>query len=394
MFDDMEAAVEGLSIPVDGQAIAAVLALRDRLDARIAEAVGEFDAVSLWDADGATSLVAWLRDRGGRTRREAAHGAARANALRTLPKTAAAWAAGELSSGQVDAVLARLSPILLDRFAEHEAAIIPALIGLSISETASVIGVWAARAEADGEAESDPAEPERRLYASRTLGGRTAVDGDLDPMTGELLRTALRLAEQPDDGDEARRTPATRRADALGEICRFFLDHQQTHRGGRHRPHVSVVVDLDDLEARRGGRSVDGEPVAARDLEALLCDSALHRLVRAGRSSILDYGTATRTVPANLWNALVIRDEHCRWPGCDRPSHWCDAHHVVAFVDGGPTSADNLVVLCRRHHRRLHHPGWHAKLLPDGTFEVADPRGHVRSSRPPAATAAAGVAFW
>jgi hypothetical protein len=51
--------------PSTDQAIAAVLALRDRLDARIAEAVGEFDAVSLWDADGATSLVAWLRDRGG-----------------------------------------------------------------------------------------------------------------------------------------------------------------------------------------------------------------------------------------------------------------------------------------------------------------------------------------
>jgi 5-methylcytosine-specific restriction protein A len=157
---------------------------------------------------------------------------------------------------------------------------------------------------------------------------------------------------------------------------------------------VSVVVDLEALEAGRSGRSVDGEPVAGADLEALLCDSALHRLVLAGRSSILDYGTATRTVPANLWNALVIRDEHCRWPGCDRPSHWCDAHHVVAFVDGGPTSADNLVVLCRRHHRRLHHPGWHAKLLPDGTFEVTDPGGQFRSSRPPAATAAAGAAFW
>ncbi len=116
MFDDLEAAVEALSIPVDGEAIAAVLAIRDRLDARIAEAVGEFDAVSLWDSDGSTSLVAWLRDRGGCSRREAAHGSARAKALRSLPVTTAAWTAGEVSIGQVDAV-ARLGPGLFDRFA-------------------------------------------------------------------------------------------------------------------------------------------------------------------------------------------------------------------------------------------------------------------------------------
>ena len=43
----------------------------------------------------------------------------------------------------------------------------------------------------------------------------------------------------------------------------------------------------------------------------------------------------------------------------------------------------NLVLLCRRHHTLLHKPGWHAKLLPDGQFEVTDPDGGHRSSRPP-----------
>lgn len=126
----------------------------------------------------------------------------------------------------------------------------------------------------------------------------------------------------------------------------------------------------------------------------LLCDSALHRLVWAGRSSVLDYGVATRTIPANLWNPLVIRDEHCRWPGCDRPGSWCHGHHVTFFPDG-PTNSDNLVLLCRRHHRRVHQPGWGAKLLPDATFEVTDPEGRVRASRPPGVVAAdAAEAFW
>ena len=105
----------------------------------------------------------------------------------------------------------------------------------------------------------------------------------------------------------------------------------------------------------------------------------------AGRSAVLDYGMATRTIPTPLWNALVIRDEHCRFPGCDRPSTWCEGHHVVWVTRGGPTELANLVLVCARHHHRLHQPGWHAKLLPDGTFEVTAYNGEVRCTSPPRA---------
>jgi hypothetical protein len=88
----------------------------------------------------------------------------------------------------------------------------------------------------------------------------------------------------------------------------------------------------------------------------MLCDSALHRVVTAGQSAILDYGTSTRTIPAPLWSALVIRDEHCRFPGCDRPSTWCEGHHLRWVTHGGPTELNNLVLLCSRHHHRLHEP--------------------------------------
>jgi hypothetical protein len=103
----------------------------------------------------------------------------------------------------------------------------------------------------------------------------------------------------------------------------------------------------------------------------------------AGRTSILDYGTTTRTVPANLFNALAIRDGHCRFPGCDRPPQWCEAHHVRWVLDGGPTSLDNLTLQCTRHHHLLHSPGWHAKLLPDATFIVTTPDGRTLEGRPP-----------
>ena len=60
MFEGLAEAIDGLEIPVDGDALAAVFALRDRLDARLAEAVAAFDRHELWECDGATSMTAWL----------------------------------------------------------------------------------------------------------------------------------------------------------------------------------------------------------------------------------------------------------------------------------------------------------------------------------------------
>jgi hypothetical protein len=145
------------------------------------------------------------------------------------------------------------------------------------------------------------------------------------------------------------------------------------------------VVEIEDLAAGRGGRVVDGPSLDGATVSRLLCDSALHRVVTSGRSAVLDYGTSTRTIPAPLWNAIVIRDEHCRFPGCDRPSMWCEGHHVIWVTDGGTTEPSNLVLLCARHHHRLHQPGWQAKLRPDASFEVIDPHGSVRSTSPPRA---------
>ncbi len=108
----------------------------------------------------------------------------------------------------------------------------------------------------------------------------------------------------------------------------------------------------------------------------------MHRVLMAG-SVILDYGTATRTVSANLFHAVVARDRHCRFPGCDRPASWSDVHHVVHAEDGGPTCPSDCVLLCRRHHTRLHRKGWSAELTDDGALVVHNPDGRVFTSHPP-----------
>jgi len=345
MFETLETAISELRVPCDPAALVHVLALKDRLDARISEAVGEIDHEQLWDLDGYVSMTSWLKQKAQMTAAEAARTAHTASRLRDLPVTRKAWVEARLSGGQVAAVLAAVRPEHRELFADHEAEVVPSLGELDVRDTCRVMRRWSEMAEALIEPDEIP-QRRRSLRASRLLDDRVILDGDLDSDSGEVVLSALRLAESPDDEAEIR-TPSERRADALADICRYFLNHQTSRPGGRHRPHVNVVVD----------------PAGA----------------------IIDYGRATRTISAPLWAALVVRDAGCRFPGCDRPSTWCEAHHVVWFRDGGTTCPENLVLLCSRHHHKLHEAGWHAKLLPDATIEVTTPGGFVQTTGPPLA---------
>jgi Domain of unknown function (DUF222) len=260
---------------------------------------------------------------------------------------------------------------------------VPELAQLSVSETAVAMQDWARRADAIAGDPPEPAVPQRSLHLSRILDGRRDLSGSFDPEGGAVIATALRTAETPNVAGEPARSPAQRRADALVDICRRFLDHQQARRGGRHRPHLNIITTLPDLQHHGHGQLVDGTPLDPATLSRLVCDAGGHRVITDGQSTILDYGTTTRTVPAPLYNALVIRDRHCRFPGCDRPPDWTEAHHLSWITRGGPTALHNLVLACSRHHHLLHTPGWDAKLLPDNTLQVTDPTGRVHTSHPP-----------
>jgi len=288
-------------------------------------------------------------------------------------------ATGVLSTGQVEAIASNLDADTLGLFADHEAALLPTLVDLPVRDVATAMRAWSDCATAHRDPKPDAPH---RLHLSRTLAGRWRLDANLGAETGELLATALRIAQAPDVHDEPAGSAATRRADALGDVCRFFLDHQQGRRGGRHRPHINLVLDIERFRALAGAgaTTIDGTGLDRTTVERLLCDAALHRVLTQGRSAVLDYGTATRTIPAPLFNALVVRDRRCRFPGCDRPAAWCEGHHVRPWLFGGPTQLLNLVLLCSRHHHLLHKPGWHAQLGPGATLEVTDPLGRVRST--------------
>ena len=91
-------------------------------------------------------------------------------------------------------------------------------------------------------------------------------------------------------------------------------------------------------------------PASAR---RLACDTALLTVLEDGEGNVLNVGRKTRSISPAMRRALTIRDHGCRFPGCTQ-TRFVDAHHIHHWCDGGETSLDNLVLLCRRHHRLVH----------------------------------------
>lgn len=380
MFACLSAAVDALDIPADGGALREVVAIAGRLNAKVAEAVRAFDVGGGPQADHALTAQSWLGREARLDRREAGRLVAVGRKAHRLGIDAAATE-GRLSAGQVRAICA-LVPKRLD---EKFAAVVEDLVGLvegeSVELTVAKVKRWVELHLVDDSAPLDPREPERSLHLSRLLDERWRLDADLDADTGQAVAAALAMADGVFSPREAR-TPAQRRADALGEVCRTYLDNRGD-RTDTARPHVTVVVDADDLHEGRRARYLDGSSIDPAAYAATVCDCELHRVMLDAAGVIVDLGRSTRTASAKQREGLLAVDGPCcRFHGCDRPAAWSDVHHVTWWRYGGRTDLDNLVFLCRRHHRQVHQPGWHAKLLPDRTFEVATPDGRVLADPP------------
>jgi hypothetical protein len=149
---------------------------------------------------------------------------------------------------------------------------------------------------------------------------------------------------------------------------------------GEH-PHINVTVPLEALVD--GGRAKLDHvgPVDAAVARKLACEASVSRIVLGPRSEPLDVGRRTPVVPHALRRAVVVRDGHCRFPSCDRPHSWCDAHHVRHWADGGSTALNNLVLLCRRHHRLVH--GRFGMEMSNGGPVFRRPHGSVLEDRAP-----------
>jgi hypothetical protein len=300
-----------------------------------------------------------------------------------LPETAAALAVGQIGVGHAEVLAAGTEEVPDAVVAAGEPPLLEAARRLSPHRLRTAVTHWRAYAVPE-QAERDFAgqHDRRRLFVSSTIDGLVMLDGVLDAEAGNTVLTALSALAGPGGGED-RWTSAQRRADALVELARHALHHADLPDTRGERPYVTVTIDLPTLLSGTGAAELDFTgPIPAERARQLACDAGISRILVAGASQPLDVGRRTRTVPTQRRRALAARDGGCRFPGCDRPPAWCDAHHIRHWVDGGPTVLANLALLCRLHHTMLHQ-GWTLFLHPDGTSIAHPPPDRPKRHHPP-----------
>ena len=197
-----------------------------------------------------------------------------------------------------------------------------------------------------------------------------AGSGEAESVVG--TRTA-----EPNTATTAGTTTAEAGDSATGDRCcdegawADFDDH-----GKRVVPVLRVSTSLDALRdgLHRAGITDSGENLSAATLRRMACDAEIIPTVLNSKGRVIDVGRRTRRVSEALRCVLIARDGGCVWPGCDVPPSRCDAHHIKHWANGGLTNADNLALLCHRHHILLHE-GRHRLKRVDDAWVVLKPDG-------------------
>ena len=351
MFDELRRAVEETTKKMASLDRACFKATEWQLG--VAELRRALDAQDAEYGRMASSVdVSWMAQATGSTVQRAKHHATVGAAMDASPVLAEAVRAGEVALENVAVLSAVASHPEFDTSTLVDAASV-----LNPSKLRAEVEQW--RAKVDPVADDTHARAchrRRSLKFFRTLDGMVRVEGLFEAEAGRILRHAVDDLVRGQRLDDTGRTPEQRKADALVELANAY--NAGTVTGGRERPQILVTLDVEQLAKRAGGRALldTGETITIEAARRLACDADIAAVLMRGRSEILDFGRTRRVASDAQYKALVIRDGGCRFPGCDRPPGWTQAHHIVQWPDGGRTDLDNLVLLCLPHHHLIPPP--------------------------------------
>jgi hypothetical protein len=374
----------GLSGVELSERLIALNRLRSRVEAALVATVDVWDGRSIWAVDGATSGVAWMAYWCEQSAAVAGRLVELARRLRSMRATAAAFAAGALSTAKVD-LLVNASAIdgLAEAFRRDEATLVTAVEGLTVDEAARTLRTWASLIDPAAFTANVRRRWERRGFELvQQPDGRWTGELQIDPESGALVTAALdRIVDDllraaaGVGGELLATTPEQRRADALVDLA---LRATAVPVGSPPRPLVVVFVDGTSAGAADHplvGLVASGDPIPPVAVQRITCDATIAAAppgpVAGGTEP---GGVAVRTVTEAEARALWVRDGGCVFPGCVRPPVACEAHQIPAVRDGSGDLAD-LCLLCVAHHRLLHEGGFGVSRSTDGRLPFVRPDG-------------------
>jgi hypothetical protein len=387
-----------LDVPALQAAIETVTPEVGRLQGWLTAATGQLDArtggaVLDEDTGRPRTVAGWLAQVQHGTASAAGSQLRTARLLRELPLVTAAVLDGILTPAQAGVLTRLVGKIQPEALVESQ----PQLIAVAAPMDPAQLGVWvahqlAAHCEPALEADQAAAHDKRYLTSRREADGSLYGRFRLSPEDSEVLLTALEpLARKA--GEDDRRTAGQRRADALVELSEQVLRHGTLPDAGGLRPQLSYVLPADWAAAQQqqgactacGPRCPDHPPLTFTDtidaalpghggiraeqacatgawsgpqtrarIEALLCDARITRVLLTPLGQVTGFQPLRDSVTPAQRRNLAARDVHCVVRGCTRPPAMCDAHHLRHRADGGATTMENLVLLCRRHHVLWH----------------------------------------
>ena len=361
---DALAAVDPVVL-ADGPSVVELLAALNRVEAVVCRQAAAFDASGLWELDRAQNSSIWVTTEARVARSQSRRRLALGRALRTMPQVEVAFLAGRLAEEHVEALAAAVnqSAAAATAVAACEELLIEWATTLQFHRFTSELREWLN--------EVDPGGSDKR--AGKTLDGRHvnlsqsfedtwALDGVLDPVGGEIVKTVLSgiereleqrdqatAAEQEETGvvfADAIRSRPQRRADALVEMATRAATRPK--HGRRPAPLITVLVG--EPAFARTCQLASGTVLTPGSLVPYLTDALIERVVFDGPNRVLAVGRQ-RMFKGALRRAIQVRHRRCTHPRCDRPVEDCDVDHVIPYGKGGITSERNGRLRCRFHNR-------------------------------------------
>jgi len=305
------------------------------------------------------TTIDWLRHNCRMTQQAAADRIHVGEKLAAMPRTEDAFYNGLIGFQHV-AVMARTAVAVEEKF--DEAALLPLAMKYSPGKFYHLSLRYRHTVQAKKVAEEQANLADQNfLKLATSEDGCLMVNGVFDPVSGAAIRSAIEPLAKPMGMHDYRDRPK-RLADAFFELTTKNLTVS-----------MQVTSSMETLLGLVGAEGAENEfsvPISSKSVERWACDSTLSRIMLK-ESVPIDVGRAERVLKGPRRRALMARDKHCQWPGCERPASWCDGHHLVHWINGGETELKNMVLLCRRHHRMVHEGDWQLVKTDEGYAPIA-----------------------